>query len=331
MKIQKVRLSLSGMGTRKLIISSQDASDDSDDDSVIGEVKEIERLLEGEAQRNAKFQKQVNRRKHNMDDINARQADLRKNLVSGTLTGAERQELLDAYESLEKAYELAEKVNARLAEKLTAAGVEIRGLEKRLGEVTEALRRQKKKGAGLQMLLDELQDRLEKTEAEREGYKRELETTTEDRDRYKRAFDALKETDSSMPTGSEVSSKTPEDDPAQGIAGSSTGPESQHHAAQTEQGNRDGSPHGTIKTSELGAPMAKTSTGSSGRHSHHRRSWEVVAESVRTHEYGSAVVPGGKVVKRETSTLLKPEKARDKKSSSGRSQKKTRRASKNSL
>jgi predicted nucleic acid-binding Zn-ribbon protein len=294
-------------------------------------VKEIERLLEGEAKRNAKFQKQVNRRKHNMDDINARQADLRKNLVSGTLTGAERQELLDAYESLEKAYELAEKVNARLAEKLTAAGVEIRGLEKRLGEVTEALRRQKKKGAGLQMLLDELQDRLEKTEAEREGYKRELETTTENRDRYKRAFDALKETDSSTPTGSEVSSKTPEDGPAQGPAGCSTGPGSQPHAAQTEQGNRDGSPHGTIKTSEIGASMTKTSTGSSGRHSHHRRSWEVVAESVRTHEYGSAVVPGGKVVKRETSTLLKPEKARDKKSSSGRSQKKTRRASKNSL
>jgi predicted nucleic acid-binding Zn-ribbon protein len=293
-------------------------------------VKEIERLLEGEAKRNAKFQKQVNRRKHNMDDINARQADLRKNLVSGTLTGAERQELLDAYESLEKAYELAEKVNARLAEKLTAAGVEIRGLEKRLGEVTEALRRQKKKGAGLQMLLDELQDRLEKTEAEREGYKRELETTTENRDRYKRAFDALKETDSSTPTGSEVSSKTPEDGPAQGPAGCSTGPGSQPHAAQTEQGNRDGSPHGTIKTSEIGASMTKTSTGSSGRHSHHRRSWEVVAESVRTHEYGSAFVPGGKVVKRETSTLLKPEKARDKKSSSSRSQKKTRRASKNS-
>jgi chromosome segregation ATPase len=235
-------------------------------------VKEIERLIEGEAKRNAKFQKQVNKRKHNMDDINARQAELRKNLVSGTLTGAERQELLDAYETLETAYELAEKANARLAEKLTAASIEIRGLEKRLGEVTEALRRQKKKRTGLQMLLDELQDRLEMMEVEREGYKRELETTKEDRDRYKRAFEALKETDSSTPTGSEVSSKTPEDSPAQGPAGSSTGPESQPHAAQTEQANRDGSPHGTIKNSEIGAPITKTSTSSSGKHSHHRRS-----------------------------------------------------------
>jgi hypothetical protein len=200
-------------------------------------------------------------------------------------------------------------------------------LRKELAEVRKELEEKEKEGHLLQRTVNGLEKQVK-------ALKEELDVTKAKLKRYEQTYPELEETDPSTPSSSEVSLKTPEGGPeiSEPVVAESSGRRtSQPRVSQGKQSDREGTPAGTIKEQEVDAPLAKTpshSSGTNSNRSHRRQSWEVVTESTRTQEYDSLFVRGGKVLKVETTTIVKPEKGNHKKNSSSGSQKKKSRSKK---
>ncbi|KAE9377304.1 hypothetical protein N431DRAFT_501984 [Stipitochalara longipes BDJ] len=267
------------------------------------DVDEVERLLNEETRREARYWEEVDNQKGQMKDVRGRKKKTRQDMLDDRFTEDDRKELAAKYKRLEVVHKLAE--------------------EEILAEVRRDLAEQEKESFDMRKTVTELRGQI-KTLQEK------LDVTEVRLKNYEEKYPELAETDISTPTSSKVSLDALENGPASrgpAIAGLSSMPISQAPDEDAEKRDRQSSPSGTVKDSDTGATLTRSSTRSSGTSSNKRQSWEVVKKSVRKQEYDSAFVAGGKVVREETTTLLKPENAHHKKSSSKDSQKKKSRSS----
>ncbi|KAN0117774.1 hypothetical protein V8E51_003751 [Hyaloscypha variabilis] len=276
------------------------------------EVDEVERRLDEETRREAKYWEQVDKKKGQMKDVRGRKKKTRQDMLDDRFTEEDRKEFAAKYKRLEEVHKLAQEEIDMLEEQLAAAEVTIKRLRKALVEVRRELEEQENESRDLRKTIKDLRGQI-KTLHDR------LDVTESKLKKYEEKYPELVETDISTPTSSEVSSEARENGPtAQGpaIAGPSSTPICQtpdDDDDDAEKIDKQGSPSETAKNSDTGAALTRTPTRSSGTSSNKRRSWETVETSFQTHEYPN--VTGGKVRVEQTKTVLIPGNSRHKSSS----------------
>jgi predicted nucleic acid-binding Zn-ribbon protein len=311
--------------------SDRDANGDTSTNTLIPRTDMIEGQIGEETNRCVKYREEVERMKTELQNMRALKATILDEMGDNSVTGKNYKTLEDMYERLGKRYGLARREITSLEEQLKKADMTIRDLEKELAGVRKDLQEEKKKTYGLEMDVIDLNKRVKTLEQEVVSLHADLDTVKEERDKYQRDWEALKDTDSSTPTSSEVSMRTPEDgsmtqSPA--VAESSRNQASQVQVHPDERVDRDGSPPATITDSVAGTALARTPTGSSGKSSKWKPLGEVLQSNTKTREYDLVHPQGAVCLETRTKTVHVPEKHHRKKSDSRR---KSSRASKESI
>jgi predicted nucleic acid-binding Zn-ribbon protein len=311
--------------------NDRDVNGDTSTNSLIPRTDKIEGQIGEETNRCAKYREEVERMKTELENMRALKATILDDMGDNSVTEENYKRLEDMYERLEKRYGHARREIISLEEQLKEADLKIRDLEKELEGVRKDFQEEKKKTYGLEMDVIGLNERIKTLEQQVVSLHADLDTVKEERDKYERDWEALKDTDSSTPTSSEVSMKTPEDGsvtqpPA--AAESSRSQASQVQVHREEQVDRDGSPPATITDSVAGATLARIPTGSSGKSSKGKSLGKVLSASTKTQEYPLFFSPRAVRRKKITTTIHVPEKHHRKKSDSRR---KSSRGSKESI
>ena len=277
-------------------------------DSLTSRTDKIEQLLDEMDQRETEYWEEVERKEDQMTDVDARKTKTRKDMLSDKLTEEDKRELAAKYKHLQEVQELAEREIQLLQERLAKAKLTIKDLRKELAEVRKALEEKEKEGHLLQRTLNVLEKQVK-------ALKEELDVTKTKLKRYEEKYPELEESDIHTPTSSQVSFETPKDSPViqdPGPAESSSPRGSQRSAAQTEPGDREGSPDGTIQDPDEGTPLEKVSSGSSGTRASQNPRGKVIRQNSRTSKY-PGVWPGTTVVKEITETVHEKEKHKSRK------------------
>lgn len=167
---------------------------------------EIERQLDEVTKWETEYYKRVDKKKSQMRDVRARERQTRKDILDDYSTEEDRQEFMAKYTWLQRVYKLAEEEIADLEEKLEEADLKIRTLRSELADVRRALQEQQKIGVDQEKTIKGLKAEVQTLRGQLKAVNARLEV-------YHQKYPELEETDSSTPTGSEVSLKTPEGSP----------------------------------------------------------------------------------------------------------------------